>query len=292
MMTNLPMFPEHDSGDDNTPLPLLVAKKWDFQLAFHIVEGKYLYAIQDWVRGLSGEEDIRKVWGYFKKQKAWPQMCNSVHLMPYTASDGKTYQRNFTSAENLTFITHYLRELESRPLLQEIKIFLNQHLSLQHKEKAIHDLAEPLSEESSNIELDEEMCCLNLISNDKTSPYNHPHLLDSFVGRTQDKIIVEYYGVITNDIYTGLWKRTPGNLKLQLGAVQLNKTQMPFLARSFHDMVCEMVKLQLSHREDLWWWEIRECVKQTTTLVRNMINQAEVFLKIDIATGRPLLQHG
>ena len=44
-MTNLPMFPEHDSGNDDTPLPLLVAKKWDFPLAYHIVEGKYFYAI-------------------------------------------------------------------------------------------------------------------------------------------------------------------------------------------------------------------------------------------------------
>ena len=41
-MTNLPMFPEHDSGNDDTPLPLLIAKKWGFPLAYHIVDGKYL----------------------------------------------------------------------------------------------------------------------------------------------------------------------------------------------------------------------------------------------------------
>ena len=61
-MTILPMFPEHDSGNDDTPLPLLVAKKWDFPLAFHVVEGQYYYAVQDWVRGLFGEEDIRHIW--------------------------------------------------------------------------------------------------------------------------------------------------------------------------------------------------------------------------------------
>ena len=41
-MTNLPMFLEHDSGNDDTPLPLLIAKKWGFPLAYHIVDGKYL----------------------------------------------------------------------------------------------------------------------------------------------------------------------------------------------------------------------------------------------------------
>ena len=70
-MTSLPMFPEHDSENDNTPLPLIVAKKWGFPLAFHIVDGKYMYAIQDWVRGLLGEDDIRKTWTKFKAQKTF-----------------------------------------------------------------------------------------------------------------------------------------------------------------------------------------------------------------------------
>jgi hypothetical protein len=36
----------HDANRD-IPLPLLVAEKWQFKLAHHIVDGEYWYAIQD-----------------------------------------------------------------------------------------------------------------------------------------------------------------------------------------------------------------------------------------------------
>ncbi len=123
-MTNLPMFPEHDSENDDTPLPLLVAKKWGFPLAFHIVEGKYLYAIQDWVRGLLGEDDIRKVWSKFKTQKLWEQMSTSSRRLPYRASDGKTYQREYSKDGDLYLIAQHLRVTHAKPVLNEIRQFL------------------------------------------------------------------------------------------------------------------------------------------------------------------------
>ncbi|NJR12453.1 hypothetical protein HC776_00745 [bacterium] len=65
-MTTLPLFPEQRSDDDHTPLPLFVAKKWGFPLAFHLVDGKHYYAIQDWVRGLYGEDDVKHILSNFK----------------------------------------------------------------------------------------------------------------------------------------------------------------------------------------------------------------------------------
>jgi len=94
-MTNLPMFPEHNSENDNTPLPLLGAKKWGFPLAFHIVDGQYLYAIQDWVRGLLGEEDIRYVLSKLKQHKSLKEMWKSLPRLKYKATDGKIYPRDF-----------------------------------------------------------------------------------------------------------------------------------------------------------------------------------------------------
>jgi len=41
-MTTLPLFPETQLSDDHTPLPLLVAKKWGFPLAFHNCGGQIL----------------------------------------------------------------------------------------------------------------------------------------------------------------------------------------------------------------------------------------------------------
>ena len=77
-MTSLPLIPADDSSADDTPLPLIVAKRWNFPLA-HIKNtiGVY-YAIQDWMRGLTGEADTRKMWSYFKKQATWNQDRKSV----------------------------------------------------------------------------------------------------------------------------------------------------------------------------------------------------------------------
>ena len=67
-MTTLPMFTDSSSDRDNAPLPLIVAKKWDFPLVFHIVEGVHYYAIQDWMRGLLEIDDPRHLLAKFKRQ--------------------------------------------------------------------------------------------------------------------------------------------------------------------------------------------------------------------------------
>jgi hypothetical protein len=283
----LPMFPDDVQANDDTPLPLLVAKKWDFPLAYHVVDGEHFYAIQDWTRGLTGTEDVRLIWGQFKRQERWKQIfASKVRNLPYTASDGKTYKREFITAENLILIMQHLRELEARPILRDIKVFLNQQLTLQ-RESSSYEFTETLNFEP----LTTPDVNPSSQSDDKTINSNHFHVLDSFKGRIQDTIKPHYYDVITNDICIGLWKRTPQQLKIQLGSssIYLNKDHMSPLARSFHEMVCEIVKTHLAYREDLRWWEIRQCVRDATIVVRNMINQAEVFLQIDIATGRPLL---
>lgn len=60
------MFPKDPS---NLPLPLIVAESWQFPLAFHIVDGQHLYAIQDWVRGLTGLKKYQQCLGQFQKTR-------------------------------------------------------------------------------------------------------------------------------------------------------------------------------------------------------------------------------
>src|SRR5688572_8091531 len=95
-MAHLPMPEGFDLPDDNdTPLPLIVAKRWDFPLAYVETDEGIHYAIHDWLRGLTGEEDVRLLWAKFKKQEAGKQMYPSSKRLPYVASDGKTYKRDF-----------------------------------------------------------------------------------------------------------------------------------------------------------------------------------------------------
>jgi hypothetical protein len=112
------------SEADERPLPLIVAARWNFPLAHVQTVTGLLYAVQDWLRGLSGEEDTRRLWTDFKPTKAGEQMSDSIVPLPYKASDGKTYKRDHTSDKGLYLIAQYLRVKHDRPVLDEIRRFL------------------------------------------------------------------------------------------------------------------------------------------------------------------------
>lgn len=114
------------SLDDIRPLPLIVADRWGFELQYHAAsDGKTYFAVQDWIRGLTGENDIRKVLSKLKKE-----MPILSRPLDYTASDGKTYQREFTNDESLYRITQYLRNTKDRPMIAEIRQYLAEAGSL------------------------------------------------------------------------------------------------------------------------------------------------------------------
>lgn len=114
------------SLSDIRPLPLIVAEKWGFELQYHPAsDGKTYFAVQDWIRGLTGESDIRKVLTKLKKEMP----ISSRHL-DYLASDGKTYQREFTNDESLYRITQYLRNTKDRPMIAEVRQYLAEAGSL------------------------------------------------------------------------------------------------------------------------------------------------------------------
>jgi hypothetical protein len=124
----LSLFNIADNGDfgNDEPLPLLVAREWAFDLQSHVVEGRRFYAVQDWMRGLTGEADTRSDLEKFKRN--YPEFQTSLskrHLkLKYKASDGKTYQRDFTTDEGLYFIAQYLRVTKQRAALDAIRTFL------------------------------------------------------------------------------------------------------------------------------------------------------------------------
>jgi hypothetical protein len=92
-MNQLPLIP--DSNDiEQLSLPSIVAQHWNFPLAHVQTENGTVYAVQDWMRGLSGEEDVRRLWDMFKKSEAGKQMSNSIGRMPYKTANGRTQWAN------------------------------------------------------------------------------------------------------------------------------------------------------------------------------------------------------
>jgi hypothetical protein len=100
-MSDLSILSDNMANGENTPLPLIVAHRWNFPLAHVQTEDGMFYAVQDWMRGLSGEENIRYLLSNFKKTEVGKQMWFSTLLLPYKAKDGKTYKRDYTTDKGL-----------------------------------------------------------------------------------------------------------------------------------------------------------------------------------------------
>lgn len=106
------------------PLPIVVSIKYDFPLAYHKHDGAMWYSVRDWIAGMTGEEDtqlVTRLWNNFKKQTSFSKVPLKL---PYVASDGKTYQRNFVTDETLYKFAAYARSMKDRPQIAEIKDFL------------------------------------------------------------------------------------------------------------------------------------------------------------------------
>lgn len=114
----------HSTGEDARPLPLIVAARWGFELQ-HFA-GEDLYAVQDWIVGLTGETTRKagEMWRQMKRQKRNSNTPLHIEKLAYFARDGKTYQRAYTNAHGVYWITQQLRSTADRQALAEIKNFL------------------------------------------------------------------------------------------------------------------------------------------------------------------------
>jgi hypothetical protein len=300
-MTNLPMFPEHDSGSDDTPLPLLVAKKWGFPLAFHIVEGKYMYAIQDWLRGLTGSDDIRKVWDHFKKQRAWVEMSDSIGRLPYKASDGKTYKREYANDEKLYVITQHIRVTQARPVLNEIRDFLAasgafvDEVRRDPKTVLTSGAMTPDQALDAAIEMyraqgkDDSWIQARLEGKIKRNQF-----IIALKSAVADILNPKHYATATDDIYRGLWGRTAAHLKRQLELPKKAslRDHQPALALEYQRIAEGASAQKLGQRQELTWDEARDIVKMVAAFVGRQAREMSELLEMDLATGFPLLISG
>jgi len=107
--------------DDDLPLPLIVARKWDFPLQYHFSGGVYWYSPVDWIAGLIGRASASKTWRNIEYAK---QYDFSKDTLPYQATDGKTYQTDFVTDTGLYWVAQYMRNAKGREALIAIKTYL------------------------------------------------------------------------------------------------------------------------------------------------------------------------
>lgn len=298
-MTNLPLIPDTLSDSNDTPLPLIVAKRWNFPLAYIESGSTTIFSVQDWIRGLTGENDTRYLLSKFKKTDVGTEMWSSVRRLPYTATDGKTYKRDYVSDKGLYLIAQYLRVKEERPMLDEIRRFLAAAGAFvdevrRDQERLVESVNNPDKLLDAFIEYhrkrgkDDRWIQMRIESKIKRNQFTAA--LADFV---RDVLTPRHYATATDDIYRGLWGRTASTLKKELGVKSSNlRDHQPTLALYYQGIVEEVCAQKLGEREELWWEEARDIVRTISTIIGRQAKETGELLNQDIATGKSLLPSG
>jgi len=281
------------SSRDARPLPLIVAEKWDFSLAYHETDDGLYYSVQDWIRGISTSVDIRQLWDKMKIQ-----LSISIRQLPYLATNGKTYQMDFTSDKGLYLIAQNMRAIKSRPALSEIKRFLAES-------GAFTDLVrrEPQAVITSGA-IDPEAAIDAVIEHyrrlGKPDSWINARLAGKvkrvkFTTALQAAVEMQlkqvHYAVATDDIYLGLWERTAQYIKAEMDLPKSAnlRDHQPTIALTYQGLAEEVCAQKLGDRVELSWDEARQIIRFVARMIGEQAKVISEYLQMDLATGYPLL---
>lgn len=296
-MTTLPMFPDAASNADDMPLPLIVATRWNFPLAHAKTENGMVYAVQDWMRGLSGEEDTRNIWSMFKKTDAGKQTLTSIVRLPYKASDGKTYKRDYINDKGLYLIAQYMRVKKDRPMLDEVRRFLASAGAFvdevrREPDKMLNSVKDPDKLLDAFIDYhrkrgkDDSWIRMRFESKIKRNLFTaalNEYVIDTLTPRN--------FATATDDVYRGLWGRTAATLKEQLQVAKNGnlRDHQPMLALHYQGIVEEVCAQKLGQSEEVSWDEARDIIQTVAKMIGKQAEETSRYLQKDLATGSPLL---
>jgi hypothetical protein len=299
-MAQLPVVSDAPSNADDTPLPLLVAKRWNFPLAHIKSDDHILYAIQDWMRGLTGDTDTRYLLAKFKKTGAGQQMWSSIQCLPYAAADNKTYRRDFVNDKGLYLIAQYLRVNRERPMLDEIRRFLAAAGAfVDEVRRDPEKLVDGISNPDKLIDVfiayhrkrgkDDRWVQMRIDSKIKRSQFTAT--LAEFV---RDVLTPRHYATATDDVYRKLRGRPAAQLKTELGlpSTAILRDHQPTLALYYQGIAEEVCARKLGERQELWWDEARAIIQTVATIIGRQAKETSEMLNMDLATGKPLLTGG
>ena len=260
-------------SQDQRQLPLIVAEKWGFPLAFVETEDGVFYAIQDWIKGLTASDDVRKIWNDIQRKTTLFQMSDSIRPLPYIASDGKTYQRDHTTDKGLYLIAQNLRSTKARPALAAIKKYLAESGAF------VDEVRRDMVKSAAWLQTREE------------GKIKRNRFTAALSAAVAEALTRKHYATATDDIYKGLWGRTAAYLKKEMDLPKYAnlRDHQPMLALHYQGIAEETAAYKLGNREELTWDEARMIVKTVAALIGEQAKITSEFLQLDLPTGKPLL---
>lgn len=277
--------------NDPRPLPELIAEQWNFALAFHDLEGKRYYAVQDWIAGVAQSPEPRTFWTAMKRRlkKARIELRTPCTQLPYKAKNRRTYQTDHAEASVLYQITQRMdvnTGLRDRILeyLAQSGVVMDE---IRRDPFKVADLVGPEAAISAGV--------------DKYKRLGKPEdwierRVEGVAGRhdftaalTAVVTDVIDYGYITNMEYVGLFKRTAVELTRVLKARNFRDATTSD-ALYFLNLLERGVAVKLRELETASFQQACGIMYELAKEVGGLVEQAQKILKLDIATGQKLLK--
>jgi hypothetical protein len=295
-MTQLPLISD-TMDNNNIPLPLIVAKRWNFPLAHVQTDEGMVYAVQDWMRGLAGEDDTRKLWTKFKKTDAGKQLSTAMRQLPYVAKNGKTYKLDHVDDKGLYLIAQYMRVTHDRPMLDEVRRFLAKAGAFVDEvrlepDKLFETMKDPEKLLDAFIDYHRKRgkddSWIQMRIDSKISRNKFTTALSEFV---IDVLSPQHYALATDEVYKGLWGRTAAKLKNELHIKKSDnlRDHQPTLGLQYQAIAEEVCAQKIGEREELMWEEARDIVHTVAKIIGRQAQETSELMKMDLATGKRLL---
>lgn len=274
-------------ANDPRPLPEIIADLAGFPLAYADVEGERYYAVQDWIAGVAHSGEPRTFWTAMKRRlkKAGIELSTLCTQLPYRATNGKSYKMDFAAAMGLYQITQ--RMDANTGLRDKVLKFLAQAGVVLDDfridpEQAIDAAIEAYrrmgkSEEWIAVRIQSKAARLRF-----TGAFKH-----ALKGEPQRW----HYGVITDAMRLGLWKRNTAKLREQMGLKKDANVRdhQSMLAVSYELLAETISATELEMNKNLEFEAARRIVHDNSEDVGRHAEATGKRLGIDIATNRPLL---
>ncbi len=296
---------------DQRPLPEIVAAGkpdesenpgWEsFPLAWHDVEDKRYYAVQDWIIGVAQPANASNFLVKMKRRlkKAKIEVVTWCHQLPYTASNGKKYNVDFATAEGLYIITQRmdaetgLRDRILRFLAKAGVIVdeartdpdgLLEQVVGKNPERVIEAVIEFYRKRGNKDEW---------IASRILGIQARKRFTTTFQESLANVPASQLFGRITNTMRLGVWKRKTGTLKAQMKLKHNDslRDNMTPLALSYEMLAENVASHVLAQKHGLKFDEADQIVRENSELVGKQVDEMSRFLNIDIATNQPLLNN-
>ncbi|MBC7870127.1 MAG: hypothetical protein H7Y09_04760 [Chitinophagaceae bacterium] len=269
-----------------------------FPLASADTEAGTFYAIQDWIRGLTGADNIRRIWRDMQRGGSLSQLYDSIVQLPYIATNDKTYQADFINDKGLYLIAQNLRSTKARPALAAIKKYLAEAGAFVDEVRRDPNIVllsgamTPDQAMEAAIQAyraqgkDDRWIALRLEGKIKRNLFTAA--LQAAVAETLKRW---HYATATDDVYKGLWGRTAANLKKELAVPKGEslRDHQPTLGLYYQGIAEEAAAYKLGDRQEVTWGEAREIVMMVAGFVGTQAQAMSELLQMDLATGKRLL---